>query len=128
MCIRDRPIDGSSATAKILEKRYPGGRDAVLELPGNALDIIMLIDDYKAKKKEIDEAITTQENRLKDMMGDNEIAVAGNRKITWKTYSGSVSVDKKALAKDLPEVFEKYSKIRKPSRRFLIAPKKKGEK
>ena len=122
------PIDGSSATASMLEKRYPGGRDAVLELSGNALDIITLIDDYKAKKKEIDEAINTQENRLKNMMGDNEIAMAGNRKITWKTYNGSVSVDKKALAKDLPEVFEKYSKIGKPSRKFLIAPKKKGEK
>lgn len=121
-------IDGSNATADMLQDKYRGGQMKSVELPNEAIDVVAAIDEYKARKKEIEGIITLQENRLKAMMGDNEIAMAGSRKVTWKTYDGRVTLDKKALAKDLPEVFEKYSKIGKPSRKFLIAPKKKEEK
>ncbi len=122
------PIDGSKATADMLKAKYQGGHMELVELPGEAVDMVAAIDEYKARKKEIEGIITLQENRLKAMMGDNEVAMAGNRKITWKTYDGRVTIDGKALEKDMPEVFARYSKVGKPSRKLLIAPKKKGEK
>lgn len=120
------PIDGSNATADMLKAKYQGGQMKPVELPSEAADIVTIIDEYKARKKEIEGDITLQENRLKAMMGDNEIAMVGDRKITWKTYDGQVKIDKDALKKDMPEVFARYGKVGVPLRKFLIA-KKKGE-
>lgn len=53
-------------------------------------------------------------------MQDAETAYIGERKITWKCYKGKSSIDKKRLMSEMPDVYEKYEKIGKPYRTFLI--------
>lgn len=122
-------IDGSYVTAQMLGKQYPGGRDDVLDLPGDALDIIKLIDDYKARQKEIGEALEAQENRLKAMMGDNEVATVGTYKVAWKTRAGRKTFDTKRFKGDHLDLYDDYVKVGEPTReKHVRISVKKGEK
>ena len=62
----------------------------------------------------------TQENIIKCLMGDDEIATIGDRKVTWKNQKGRITVDTKKLKKEFPDVYEACMKQGKPTRRFLV--------
>lgn len=62
------------------------------------------------------EALERAKNALKDVLGNNEVGILGDRKITWKTQNGKVTIDSKKLKAEMPDVYEKYSKIGKPIR------------
>ncbi|WP_278947755.1 YqaJ viral recombinase family nuclease [Megasphaera elsdenii] len=123
-------IDGSDATAEMLKKQYPGGCDDVLDLPGDALNIITLIDGYKARQKEIDGAIETYENQLKAMMGDHEVGTVDTMyKVTWKTRAGRKTFDTKRFRADHPDLYDEYVKVGEPTRdKHVRISAKKGEK
>ena len=57
---------------------------------------------------------------MKLMLGGSESGVFMDRKITYIQIAGRVTLDKKALKKDLPDVYEKYAKVGKPSMRFTL--------
>lgn len=46
---------------------------------------------------------------MKEELGENEIGVAGDRKVVWKTIERN-SVDSKRLKEEQPEIYEKYLK------------------
>lgn len=118
------PIDESQATKEALADKYPGGLDDVIELSEEAAGYVQLLDGYKDKKKELDASIQWAENKLKALIGDHEIALAVDRKITWKRQNGRITVDSKKLKADYPDVWEACKKEGKPTRVFKVAPKK----
>lgn len=117
-------VDGSESSTDSLKKMYKGGQVEPVILPKESMDLLKRLDELKALKADIDSQTTDIQNKLCAMLGNNEIGVIGEgdneRKITWKTVSGRTTIDSKKLKKDLPDVFEKYSKKSADSRRFSV--------
>ena len=53
-----------------------------------------------------------------EAMGDFEVATITGNKVTWKTQAGRTTIGSKALKKELPDIYEKYSKTGNPVRVF----------
>jgi putative phage-type endonuclease len=115
-------VDGSESSTDSLKKMYKGGQAEPVMLPQESMDLLKRLDELKALKSDIDSQTKDIQNKLCAMLGDNEIGIIGEgdneRKVTWKTVNGRVTIDSKKLKKDLPDVFEKYSKKSADSRRF----------
>ena len=74
--------------------------------------------DLKRMREELDATITSLEDSVKAVMGDEEHLTAGAYKVSWKTFTSS-RVDTTALKKALPEVAAAYTKTT-TTRRFSI--------
>lgn len=74
--------------------------------------------ELKRMREELDAAITSLEDSIKAVMGDEEHLTAGAYKVSWKTFTSS-RVDTTALKKALPEVAVAYTKTT-TARRFSI--------
>lgn len=66
------------------------------------------------------EQLAQAQNALKLMLNGSESGVFMDRKITYKQTAARVTLDDKALKKDLPDVYAKYAKVGKPSMRFTL--------
>ncbi len=119
--INDTPpsIDGSEACTNLMSKLYPtADPNKTITL---STDADILINQYNEAKyqEEIysslkDEAI----NKLKNMLGDNEIGLTQNNIISWKNIL-TERLDSKRLRLELPEIYSSYLSS-SSSRRFNI--------
>jgi putative phage-type endonuclease len=108
-------VDGSTSCAQALKNKFKGGGEAIT-LPSEAEKLLNDIDTYSADEKALKAAIQEKKNRLCVLLGDAETGWSGERKVTWKVQNGRVTVDSKKLKAELPEVYDKYKHIGKPSR------------
>lgn len=113
-------VDGSKSCSQALAERFPGGVTDSITLPKEADELLNEIDELNEAADRIKDQIESKKNGIKLMLGDNEIAYAGERKVTWKTQAGRVTVDSKRLKAEMPDVYEKYSKQGNPIRVFKI--------
>ena len=74
--------------------------------------------DLKRMREELDATITSLEDSIKAVMGDEEILTAGAYKVRWKTFTSS-RVDTTALKKAMPDVAAQFTK-QTTARRFSI--------
>ena len=74
--------------------------------------------DLKRMREELDATITSLEDSIKAVMGDEEILTAGAYKVSWKTFTSS-RVDTTALKKAMPDVAAQFTK-QTTARRFSI--------
>ena len=74
--------------------------------------------DLKRMREELDATITSLEDSVKAVMGDEEHLTAGAYKVSWKTFTSS-RVDTTALKKELPDIAAQYTK-QTTARRFSI--------
>ena len=74
--------------------------------------------DLKRMREELDAAITSLEDSIKAVMGDEELLTAGAYKVSWKTFTSS-RVDTTALKKAMPDVAAQFTK-QTTARRFSI--------
>lgn len=109
-------IDGSTSTKNAIDSQFQGGNDSVIELPSEAAMILELLDNFKGQEKDVKAKIQEQKNKLALMLGDYEVGVIGDRKVTYKTTKGRVTVDSKKLKADYPDVYAACMKQGKPSR------------
>lgn len=114
-------LDGSDSTVQALGKAYHGGQEEPVDLPEDAAEAVKMLDFLSSKKKELDTTIKAYENRLKEMLGDNEVGLIDGRKVTWKSTKGRVTVDKKKLEKDYPDIYAACIKVGKPCRVFKLS-------
>lgn len=117
-------VDGTDSCTQALRERFPGGNIEEIELSSDAEQLLKALDAYKESEKQSKEKIAELKNRLALMLGDHEAGRCGDRLITWKTQKGRVTVDGKALKKEMPEIFDKYSKVGKPTRNIKVLYKK----
>ena len=103
-------VDGSENCAFALSERFEGGHIEPVELDSEAGYILGRIDELQTLTKELTNEIEENKNKLKLMLGNNEIGLVGDRKVTWKTQAGRTTIDSKKLKADLPDIFSKYSK------------------
>ena len=80
--------------------------------------IIHEILDLKRMREELDATITSLEDSIKAVMGDEELLTAGAYKVSWKTFTSS-RVDTTALKKAMPDVAAQFTK-QTTARRFAI--------
>lgn len=105
-------MDGSEASSKLMNRMYPESMpESSIDLPSEAEK---LIEDYlqaKADEKAAAERVKEAENRLKQLMGENETGIiAGEPRVTWKTVTKKL-IDSKRLKAEAPEIYEQYSKV-----------------
>ena len=112
-------LDGSDAAKKFLNSRFP---DSVplskIDLPDNAADLIRQYDYACEQLEQITEHKQEAENLLKQMLGNNEAGVIGDRIITWKSISQE-RLDSKTLKAEHPVLYKKYAN-KTSHRRFSI--------
>lgn len=118
---REMPApDGSSAAAEIIKKMYPQSEpDSFIELSPNKFESKLLrIDEIKELMSKLEEEKKQIEQEIQIEMGENEVALIGDRKVTWKSVTSN-RFDSKKFAKDHPELYKKYVK-QSSYRRFQI--------
>ena len=74
--------------------------------------------ELKRLREELDAEIQTAEDKIKAVMGDEEVLTAGAFKVTWTPYV-STRLDSAALKKALPEIAAAYTKTT-VARRFSV--------
>ena len=117
-------LDGSPSTTDALKAIYGGGQVEPVSLPHDSLKLVERLEELKELKEGLELEARGLQNQLCVMLGDAEVGIIGegetSRKVSWKSYPGKVTIDSKALKKDLPEVFKKYSKVGASYRRFTV--------
>lgn len=108
-------IDGTESCSNALQKYYKDAGTTVNLSPS----VYDLISDYDQSKQLADlskEALEKAKNALKNVLGNNEVGILGDRKITWRTQNGKVMLDAKKLKAEMPKIYEKYSKTSEATR------------
>lgn len=114
-------LDGSDSCGKILSEKFNRVEDNTVMLPSIASQYITRIDELDATEKVVSAEKEKLKNELKLLLGNAEHGVIGSRKVNWTAVAGRTSIDSKALKKDLPDVYSRYAKTGKPSRKFTIS-------
>jgi len=113
-------MDGGEACSESLKALYPESVDQNIELPGSAAK---LIDEYNSAKAIIDEQTRNMkdaENKIKDLLGENERGTVEDYAISWKSTKPRETFDSKKFKADNPDMHSQYIKIGAASRRFSI--------
>ena len=113
------PVDGSEACAKYLAEKYSNSTsNAAVELP---LEAEKLLKDYNSACEKLN-AITEEkqlaENKLKQLLGSNEIGTVGKYIVSWKSISQE-RLDTKTLKSEHPTLYKKYANTT-TYRRFTV--------
>lgn len=112
-------IDGSEACTQLLNRLYPlSNANIQIVLPDEANILIEQYEMLKEQEKNISELKNEAVNKLKEMLGENESGIIGERLVIWKTLT-SERLDSKKLQHDLPEIYNQYLNST-TSRRFSI--------
>ena len=113
-------IDGSESSSETLKKVYPQSNSVEIALTESALNIIKHLDELDKTLAIIKEQQEQDKNQLKLMLGDNEVGIVGDRKVTWKTQKGRTTIDSKKLQKEYKDAYEACVKYGEPSRVMRI--------
>ena len=112
-------MDGSAASAKFLSERFPDSvPKSQITLPDTATDLIQQYDTACEQLEAITERKQEAENKLKELLGENEVGTAGDRIIVWKSVSQE-RLDSKTLKAEHPALYQKYAN-KTSYRRFTI--------
>lgn len=109
-------IDGSESSSEAVKKAYPTSNGMETALPYTALEIIKRLDELDKTLAIIKEQQDEGKNQLKLMLGENEIGIIDDRKVTWKTQKGRTTIDSKLLQKEYKEAYMACAKVGNPSR------------
>ena len=112
-------VDGSSSSTDFLKRLYAQSNPQSMIILHS--DAETLITEYEAAQRAEEEASQRMDaaaNRLKQLLGENEIGVAGDRLITWKSIT-SEKLDTKAIKTEMPEVYKQFTK-QSTYRKFAI--------
>lgn len=113
------PMDGSEASAKFLAERFPDSvPKSQITLPDTAAELLAQYDVACEQLAVITEKKTEAENKLKEMLGDNEIGTVGDRIITWKSIVQE-RLDSKTLKAEHPTLCKQYT-AKTIYRRFTV--------
>ncbi|MDJ0305108.1 lambda-exonuclease family protein [Dehalobacter sp.] len=102
------PFDGSDASSELLDRLYPSAENkSQITLPKDSLSLVKQYENAQCEEKVIKERKEEAINKIKGLMGNYEIAVAGDRLISWKNIV-TEHFDSKLLKIEQPEIYEKY--------------------
>ena len=102
------PVDGSEACAKFLAERFAECKKAQVQLPDTAAELIENYNSACEKLTAITEEKQLAENRLKELLGENETGIIGTSVVAWKSVSQE-RLDSKTLKAEHPALYKKYA-------------------
>lgn len=101
--------DGSDAATEIIKKMYPNSNpEQVIELPKSYESKLQRLDEIKELIRKLDREKKQLEQEIQVKMGENEIAIIGDRRVTWKTIHSN-RFDSKRFKQDYPDLYKKYT-------------------
>ena len=113
------PLDGSDASARFLAERFPNSVPrSQVTLPASADEILLKYDNACEQLDAATEQKQEAENKLKQMLGENEVGTSGNRIVTWKSVSQE-RLDSRTLKAEHPTLYSKYTN-KTSYRRFSV--------
>jgi putative phage-type endonuclease len=102
------PPDGSEASKKILAELYPEAKSGeTVDLGEDGLSWVMQYEEASEQEKQLSEIKNLAANKLKEMLKDREIGLAGERKVIWRNIK-SERLNTAALKEKEPEIYGKY--------------------
>lgn len=110
--------DGTPAATATVNALYPRSTGSEIDLPSEVEKWVSQRDAANDAIKAATEYKEEAENRLKVLMGENEIGRFRDIKVTWKNVTSN-RIDSKKLKAEKPDIFAEYSK-ESSSRRFEI--------
>ena len=100
--------DGSDAATEIIKKMYPNSNpEQVIKLPKSYESKLQRLDEIKELIRKLDREKKQIEQEIQVKMGENEIAIIGDRRVTWKTIHSN-RFDSKRFKQDHPDLYKKY--------------------
>lgn len=112
--LKDIPPELTPADDKIINELYPHNNGNLLDLSNIDTALLSSFEEAVAQRqelkmheKQIKEELTELENKIKDVIKENDGVKTLKYKVTWKTQKGQYSYDKEAMIAD--GVFEKYA-------------------
>lgn len=101
--------DGSDAATEIIKKMYPNSNpEQVIKLPKSYESKLQRLDEIKELINKLDKEKKQLEQEIQVKMGENEIAIIGDRRVTWKTIHSN-RFDSKRFKQDHPDLYKKYT-------------------
>lgn len=113
-------VDGSQSCTDALNARFSASRSAEIDLPADCERTIKQIMQAEESKKELEGVIAENKNRLRELLGENEVGRVGDFQVTWRAGKPRVTFDGKKLKEEMPEVYQKFTKISAPIRTLRI--------
>lgn len=114
-------VDGSESCTETLNQQYSESNAESVYLPSQAANLIARLDELKATEKLLKTEKEAAENGLKLLLGSAEVGLFNDRKVSWISRKGSVTIDTKRLQAEQPQIFEQYKKVGKASRAFKLS-------
>lgn len=112
-------FDGSDASVDLLKALYPEAiPESEITLPPDTNTYLEALDQVSVELKELEKQKKEYENKIKALMGENEMAIAGDRLVTWKSIVSN-RFDSKRFSSEYPELFNKFTK-QSSYRRFAV--------
>lgn len=115
------PLDGSASSTDVLNYLYPAEKTnpSELELSGDMEIWIQQYQEASGDIKEAEERKQRAANELKAVLGDKEIGILGDHRVTWKPFT-SHRFDTKAFQKAHPDLYAQFCST-STGRRFSIS-------
>lgn len=102
-------VDSSEATAEFLNNYFPESiPETKFELPQLAVEIINEYKEASEKVTEYSDKKRLAENKLKQMLENNEVGTIDNQIVSWKTVIQE-RLDSKSLKIEHPRIYKKYA-------------------
>lgn len=99
--------DGSEATVRYFNERFPKSSGEMIELPGEALAACEEFERLSQQIKELETAKNAAANQLKSYLKEAETGTVGDRTVTWKPVSRN-SIDTRRLKAEQPDIYSSY--------------------
>ena len=106
---KEPEFDGSAAAADWLAEKYSVSNGECVDLPD---ETVSLCEEYSEITEQIETLSAEKDalsNRLKSLLRDNEVGIAGRFKVSWKSVDSS-RFDSTRFKADNPELYGKYIK------------------
>jgi len=104
---------------------YPESNGQEIDLTPLAQDVLREYDEARAIEEAARQRRLAAEAKLKQLLGDHERALVGNRRVSWPTVV-TRRLDTEALRADHPDIYEQY--VRETTyRRFTVSKEKEGD-
>ncbi len=118
-------MTGAVDAKELLDKLYPVSREGTkVELP-QLEDVVNQLAVTQQKIKELEQLVDELQAKIKEQMGEAEIAEVGNFIITWKSVT-TERLDTTRLKKEMPDVYKQFT-VSNTTRRFSLKQKKEGK-
>lgn len=115
-------FDGSKTAQQVLNETYPQAVKDCVMIVGAEDDCeayLKLDEQIKALEKQRD----AHKQRLMSLVGNAQVGECIDYTVKWSNVAGKAAFDARRLQKDLPEIYQQYTKVGAPTRRFSIKKK-----